>query len=283
MRGGRTNRRHHPLGQRSRLEPGSHHRQPRQPHRQPHQVPRRGHAHPTPRPQPRLGRCMPQTPGLTHRMHPANPRRDRRDQPIPREHQILHLSSADRRRLRHRRARQRHSGLPHPPHQHPRGPTTAPPIRPVTHIPLATGTGRAAFTTFGPRTGTTPAPITQAPVIQALVKRAQVVRVLVVRAQVTRGPVVRVAQRVDVLRGGTIARPARGARHHLRPPPRAKHTPRARARARARVRVRVRVRSAEPGEIRHPDHPHEFERLYECFTLQSHSQPRFPPTIKCTR
>ncbi len=54
-RGGRADGRHHPLGQPPRREPIPHHRQPPQLHRQPYQMPRPGHAHPAPRPQPRLG------------------------------------------------------------------------------------------------------------------------------------------------------------------------------------------------------------------------------------
>ncbi|MFC0861066.1 hypothetical protein ACFHYQ_02020 [Sphaerimonospora cavernae] len=61
-------------------------------------------------------------------MHPRDPGRDRRLQPIPRERQLLHLSQTLLRRVRHRNQRQRQRTFPDLTHQRPRRPRTTVPI-----------------------------------------------------------------------------------------------------------------------------------------------------------
>ncbi|MEV0968874.1 hypothetical protein [Microtetraspora glauca] len=89
---------------------------------------------------------MPMRPGLTSSVDPLHPRRDRRNQPIPREQQILYLGQTHRRGLRHHRERQSGRRLPDRRHQRPRHPT--PPRTPTcsttTAADLTPGSGAFA-------------------------------------------------------------------------------------------------------------------------------------------
>lgn len=237
---------------------------------------------------------MPLGPGLTGRMHPAHPRRDRRHQPITRDHQILHLGRTDRRRVRHPPSRQRPSRLPYPPHQHPRrGPAaTLPTVRlviatsisgPATRIPSVASVSRADPHAIPL--------ITQTPVKRLADAAGQVTVTQVTVTQGgnmqggrTRRPVVAVTsspvamagvglagvglgvewviQRREVVCGGPVAGPAGGTRYHRLPPLRAEHTP--------AQRTRLRVRSTEPRDICHPPPPPK--RIRKPVRMFSHSR-----------